>query len=223
MAMLMVADIMVGYMKDVWGNSSQMHGKVYPEFHKIIPRSEKEAFLKQRARVIWLTGLSGSGKTTLGSYLENELFSMGYLTQMLDGDNIRTGINCNLAFTGEDRRENIRRIAEVSKLFLNCGIIVISCFISPTHEIRKMARSIIGTEDFFEVYVNAPLEICEQRDVKGLYKLARDGKIKDFTGIDSPFEVPVSCDLEIRTDLLTVEESTGKLLNFVLPRIRNGR
>ena len=223
MAVLKVADIMVGYMKDVWGNSSQVPGKVYPEFHKIIPRSEKEMLLKQRARVIWLTGLSGSGKTTLGSYLEKELFSMGYLTQMLDGDNIRSGINCNLTFTGEDRRENIRRIAEVSKLFLNCGIVVISCFISPTQEIRKMARSIIGEEDFLEVYVNAPLDVCEQRDVKGLYKLARDGKIKDFTGIDSPFEVPVSCDLEIRTDLLTVDESARKLLNVVLPRIRNGR
>lgn len=214
---------MDGHMKDVLENPSQVPGKVYPDFFKIIPRSEKEMFLKQKARVIWLTGLSGSGKTTLGSYLEKELFSRGYLTQMLDGDNIRSGINCNLTFTEEDRHENIRRIAEVSKLFLNCGIIVISCFISPTNEIRKMARTIIGAEDFFEVYINAPLEVCEQRDVKGLYRLARNGKIRDFTGIDSPFEVPLSCNLEIRTDLLTVEESARKLLNFVLPRIRNGR
>jgi adenylylsulfate kinase len=221
--MIKVADIMDGHMKDVLENPSQVPGKVYPDFFKIIPRSEKEMFLKQKARVIWLTGLSGSGKTTLGSYLEKELFSRGYLTQMLDGDNIRSGINCNLTFTEEDRHENIRRIAEVSKLFLNCGIIVISCFISPTNEIRKMARTIIGAEDFFEVYINAPLEVCEQRDVKGLYRLARNGKIRDFTGIDSPFEVPLSCNLEIRTDLLTVEESARKLLNFVLPRIRNGR
>ncbi|HNS16217.1 MAG TPA: adenylyl-sulfate kinase [Bacteroidales bacterium] len=210
-------------MKKTRENTLEDTRRVYPEFHKIIQRSDKERFLKQRSRVLWLTGLSGSGKTTLGSYLEKELFSMGYMTQMLDGDNIRSGINCNLSFTGEDRRENIRRIAEVSKLFLNCGIIVISCFISPTNEIRAMAKKIIGPGDFLEVYVNAPLEICEQRDVKGLYKLARNGKIRDFTGIDSPFEAPLNCNLEIRTDQLTVEESVQQLLNFVLPQIRNGR
>ncbi len=221
--MVTVADIMVGDMKKTRENTLEDTRRVYPEFHKIIQRSDKERFLKQRSRVLWLTGLSGSGKTTLGSYLEKELFSMGYMTQMLDGDNIRSGINCNLSFTGEDRRENIRRIAEVSKLFLNCGIIVISCFISPTNEIRAMAKKIIGPGDFLEVYVNAPLEICEQRDVKGLYKLARNGKIRDFTGIDSPFEAPLNCNLEIRTDQLTVEESVQQLLNFVLPQIRNGR
>ncbi len=203
--------------------NAQETGRVYPEFHKIIQRADKESFLKQRAKVIWLTGLSGSGKTTLGSYLEKELFSRGYLTQMLDGDNIRVGINCNLTFTEEDRRENIRRIAEVSKLFLNCGIIVISCFISPTQEIRRMARAIIGDGDFLEIYINSPLDVCEQRDVKGLYKLARQGKIKDFTGIDSPFEKPMNCNLEIRTDLLSVEESARKLVNFVLPQVTNGR
>ncbi len=221
--MITVAEIMVDDIKKAMGNSFQESGWIYPEFRKIIQRSDKEMFLKQRSRVIWLTGLSGSGKTTLGSTLEKELFSMGYLTQMLDGDNIRSGINCNLSFTEEDRHENIRRIAEVSKLFLNCGIIVISCFISPTHEIRAMAKEIIMPEDFIEVYINSPLEVCEQRDVKGLYKLARDGKIRDFTGIDSPFEAPLNCDLEIRTDRLSVEESALRLLDFVLPRIRNGR
>ncbi len=221
--MVKVADIMAGDMKNARENSIQESGSIFPEFHKIIQRSDKETYLKQRSRVIWLTGLSGSGKTTLGSYLEKELFSMGYLTQMLDGDNIRSGINANLSFSDEDRRENIRRIAEVSKLFLHCGIIVISCFISPTREIRAMARKIIGPEDFLEIYVNAPLEICEQRDVKGLYKLARNGKISDFTGIDSPFEAPANCNLEIRTDQLTVKESSRQLLDFVLPWIRNGR
>lgn len=221
--MVTTADIMVGNMKKARGNTFQESGRVFPEFHKIIQRSDKETFLKQRSKVIWLTGLSGSGKTTLGSCLEKELFSKGYLTQMLDGDNIRSGINCNLTFTGEDRYENIRRIAEVSKLFLNCGIIVICCFISPTHEIRTMARKIIGAEDFIEIFVNSPLEVCEQRDMKGLYKLARDGKIRDFTGIDSPFEAPLNCNLEIRTDLLTVEESAEQLVNFVLHQIRNGR
>lgn len=193
---------------------------IYPEFQKIIQRSDKEAFLNQRAKVIWLTGLSGAGKTTLGSYLERELFSMGYLAHMLDGDNIRKGINANLGFSEKDRLENIRRIAELSRLFLNCGVIVISCFISPTHEIRQMAKKIIGVEDFLEIYINAPLEVCEERDVKGLYKLARDGKIKNFTGIDSPFESPAHHDLELRTDLMSVEESVERLRDFVLPKIR---
>ncbi len=207
-------------MTKVMEKTFQESGSIFPEFHKIIQRSDKETFLKQQAKVVWLTGLSGAGKTTLGNYLEKELFAKGYLTQLLDGDNIRSGINCNLTFTDEDRHENIRRIAEVSKLFINCGVIVISCFISPTSEIRNMAKRIIGEENFLEIFINSPLEVCEQRDVKGLYKLARDGKIKDFTGIDAPFEVPLNCNLEIRTDLLTVEESVEQLLNFVLPQVR---
>jgi adenylylsulfate kinase len=196
--------------------------EIYPDFDKIIQRSDKEKFLKQKSKVIWLTGLSGAGKTTIGSHLEQRLFEMGYVTQMLDGDNIRSGINNNLNFSPEDRFENIRRIAEVSKLFLNCGIIVISCFISPTNDIRHMAREIIGAEDFVEIYVNAPLSVCEERDVKGLYKLARNGRLKEFTGIDSPFEVPDHPDLEIRTDFLSVEESLEKLLEYVLPLVKNG-
>ena len=142
------------------------------------------------------------------------------MVQILDGDNIRSGINSNLSFSEEDRRENIRRIAEVSKLFLNCGIIAINSFISPTREVRHIAREIIGKENFLEVFINAPLDICEQRDVKGLYARARKGEIKDFTGIGAPFEVPIDADLEIRTDLLTIEESVKKLLDFLLPRIQ---
>jgi adenylylsulfate kinase len=193
---------------------------LYPVFHRILQRADKEKRLNQKARVIWFAGLSGAGKTTLAKRLEEELFARGFLVQILDGDNIRSGINNNLSFSDEDRTENIRRIAEVSKLFLNCGVIAINSFISPTHDIRHLAMEIIGKEDFIEVYINAPLEVCEKRDVKGLYARARRGEIKDFTGIDSPFEVPSNADIEIRTDLMDVEQSTEKLLEFILPKIR---
>jgi adenylylsulfate kinase len=166
-----------------------------------------------------MTGLSGAGKTTLANHLERALFDRGFLTQILDGDNIRSGINNNLGFSEADRMENIRRIAEISKLFINSGVITINCFISPTSEIRDIARSIIGKEDFIEIYVNAPLEVCEGRDVKGLYNKARRGEIKEFTGITSPYEAPANGDIEIRTDLLSVEESVEKVLAFILPRI----
>ncbi len=197
---------------------SQEH--IYPVFERIIGRRQKEAMLRQHSKAIWLTGLSGAGKTTLGATLEKELYKRGYLTQVLDGDNIRSGINKNLKFTEEDRKENIRRIAEVNKLFINCGVITINCFISPTEEIRKMAKEIIGEDNFIEVYVNAPLEVCEQRDTKGLYKKARRGEIKNFTGIDAPFEPPKNPDIEVRTDLLTVEEAVKKLLDYILPKIK---
>ena len=193
---------------------------IYPVFHKIIQREDKEKRLKQKATVVWFTGLSGAGKTTLAKRLEEELFARDFMVQILDGDNIRSGINSNLSFSEEDRRENIRRIAEVSKLFLNCGIIAINSFISPTQEVRHIARGIIGKENFIEIYINAPLKVCEQRDVKGLYARARKGEIKDFTGIGSPFEEPFEADLEIRTDLLTIEESVQKLLDYLLPKLQ---
>lgn len=192
---------------------------IHPVFDKILNRPDKEKLLKQHSRVIWLTGLSGSGKTTVGRHIEMELNRRGYLTQVLDGDNIRTGINNNLKFSEEDRYENIRRIAEVSKLFMNCGIICINSFISPTREIRHMAMDIIGKENFIEVYINAPLEVCESRDVKGLYQKARRGEIKNFTGIDAPFEAPETPDIELKTDELTVDESAKKALEYILPII----
>ena len=192
---------------------------IHPVFHQILNRSDKEDLLKQHSRVIWMTGLSGAGKTTLARHIEIELSKRGFLTQVLDGDNIRTGINNNLGFSEEDRFENIRRISEVSKLFLNCGIICINGFISPSIAIRQMAKEIIGSENFIEVFVNAPLNVCEQRDVKGLYKKARAGEIKQFTGIDAPFEPPPHPDIEIRTDRLSIEASVGKCLDFILPEI----
>jgi adenylylsulfate kinase len=199
--------------------SNNNDNNIFPVHHEILGRKEKEALLKQRSKVIWLTGLSGAGKTTLAKHLEKELFSRGYFTQVLDGDNVRTGINNNLGFSDQDRYENIRRIAEVSKLFVNCGVITINCFISPTEDIRDMARKIIGTDDFIEIYVNAPLEVCEDRDIKGLYSRARRGEIKEFTGITSPFETPQNIDLEIRTDLISIEDSVNQMLVLILPRV----
>ncbi len=192
---------------------------IFPVHDEILGRSKKEELLQQKGKVIWLTGLSGAGKTTIAKLLEEELFSRGYLTQVLDGDNIRSGINNNLGFSETDRYENIRRISEVSKLFVNCGVIAINCFISPTEEIRDMARRIIGKADFIELYVNAPLEVCEQRDTKGLYARARRGEIRDFTGITSPFEKPENIDLEIRTDLLSVAECVKNILEVILAQI----
>ncbi len=198
---------------------SPANNNIYPVFQHLIPKESKEKLLQQRAKVIWFTGLSGAGKTTLAKRLEEELFKRNYLVQILDGDNVRTGINSNLSFTEDDRKENIRRIAEVAKLFLECGIITISAFISPTREIRQMALKIIGRENVIYIYVNAPLDVCEKRDVKGLYSRARRGEIKDFTGITSPYEEPLRHELEIRTDLLNIEESVDKLMQYILPRI----
>lgn len=176
--------------------------------------------MKQQSVVIWFTGLSGSGKTTIAIALEKELNKRGILTQVLDGDNIRAGINNNLGFSENDRKENIRRIAEVTKLFLNCGIVTINCFVSPTNEIREQAKTIIGENDFLEIFINTPIEICEQRDVKGLYKKARAGEIKDFTGISSPFEAPTNPFLDVKTANRTVEESVKEILDKVLTKIQ---
>lgn len=172
--------------------------------------------------MIWLTGLSGSGKSTIAQHLERRLYNQGFFAQVLDGDNIRAGINNNLGFSEEDRQENIRRIAEVARLYVNSGIISINSFISPTIAIRQMARSIIGIEDFLEIYINAPLEVCEARDVKGLYQKARRGEIKGFTGIDAPYEAPVDPALEIRTDQLNIDAAVERIFQFILSQITFG-
>ena len=200
---------------------SPVQDNIHPIFDRLLQRGDKETMLKQRSKVIWLTGLSGSGKSTIAEAVEKILHERGYLTMLLDGDNIRTGINNNLTFSEPDRVENIRRIAEVSKLFLNCGIITLNSFVSPTNEIRTMAKNIIGETDFVEVYVNAPLEVCEARDVKGLYAKARAGLIPDFTGITSPFEAPEHPALEIRTDQMEIQESVQRLIDFIIPIIQH--
>ena len=195
---------------------------IYPIFHKTLTREDRQQLLKQKAVVVWFTGLSGSGKSTLATAVEKELFQQGYLSKLLDGDNIRTGINNNLGFSDEDRHENIRRIAEVCKLFLNCGVITLAAFISPTNEIRTQAKSIIGEENFLEIFVNPPIDICEQRDTKGLYQKARSGEIQNFTGITSPFEAPKSPAIEIDTSSFTVGESVQEILEVLKPKIKMG-
>ena len=194
--------------------------EIYPIFDRMLARADKESLLRQHSVMIWFTGLSGSGKSTIAIALERELHKRGLLCRILDGDNIRTGINNNLGFSEADRVENIRRIAEVSKLFIQTGIITIAAFISPSNEIREMAASIIGKEDFLEIYINTPIEECERRDVKGLYAKARRGEIKDFTGVSAPFEVPLHPALSLDTSVLTVEESVNRLLDLILPKVK---
>ncbi len=193
-----------------------MSENIYPIYDRMMTRQDKESLLNQRGMMVWFTGLSGSGKSTVALGVERELHKRGLLCRILDGDNIRAGINNNLGFSQEDRKENIRRIAEIGKLFVQTGIITLACFVSPTEEIRRLARLIIGEEDFFEVYVSAPLEVCEQRDVKGLYARARRGEVKDFTGISSPFEPPAHPALDIDTSRLSLEECVKSVTNLII-------
>ena len=191
---------------------------IYPIFDRMMSRDDKEQLLRQRGMMLWFTGLSGSGKSTVAIALERELHSRGLLCRILDGDNIRSGINNNLGFSAEDRVENIRRIAEVGRLFVDTGIITIAAFISPNNQLREMAAEIIGKDDFVEVFVSTPLEECEKRDVKGLYAKARRGEIKNFAGISAPFEAPEHPDITLDTSKLPVEESVKILLDYVLPK-----
>ncbi len=197
-----------------------MENNIYPIFDRMLTRQDKEVLLGQRSVMIWFTGLSGSGKSTIAIALERELHRRGLLCRILDGDNIRSGINNNLGFSEEDRIENIRRIAEVAKLFIDSGIITIAAFISPNNDIRDMAADIIGRDSFLEIFISTPLEECEKRDVKGLYAKARKGEIKNFTGISAPFEAPTHPALKIDTSKLTIEESVNKLLELILPKIK---
>lgn len=199
-----------------------MADHIHPIFDRLLTRDDYEQRLGQRGKVLWLTGLSGSGKSTLAIQLERKLFEAGFFSKVLDGDNIRTGINNNLGFSEAERMENIRRISEVARLFLDTGIICINAFISPKRAMRDMARSIVGPGDFIEIYVNAPLDICESRDVKGLYQKARQGMIKGFTGIDDPYEPPFAPDLEIRTDLVELEDGVDQIFAYLRPLIALG-
>ena len=189
---------------------------IFPIFDKMLSRQYKEQLLHQRGIMIWMTGLSGSGKSTVAIGVERELHRRGILCRILDGDNIRAGINSNLGFSAEDRKENIRRIAEIGKLFVDTGIVTIACFVSPTLELRQMAREIIGPEDFREVYIATPLEECERRDVKGLYARARKGEVKDFTGISAPFEAPTNPDLRLDTSQMTLKQEVEAVVELCL-------
>lgn len=190
-------------------------------YNKLLQRESKEQLLAQKGRVLWFTGLSGSGKSTIARGVEEVLHEKGFFSVVLDGDNVRTGINNNLGFSDEDRKENIRRIGEVAKLLCSNGVICICCFVSPTEEIRSLARSIVGDKDFIEIFVNTPLEECEKRDVKGLYAKARKGEISDFTGINAPFEVSANPELEVLTKGKSIEESVSEVVTFVFPLINS--
>lgn len=198
-----------------------MSSDIHPEFHRQLGRGSKEALLGQRAVVVWLYGLSGSGKSTLAHLLERALHDEGRATVLLDGDNLRTGLNSGLGFTEDDRRENIRRVAEVAKLFVHSGIITICSFISPYRSLRSLARQVVGEADFLEVYVHATFESCTRRDPKGLYKKAAEGKVAHFTGRDSVFEEPDESFAGVRldTERETKEQSLERLLAAVRPRI----
>jgi adenylylsulfate kinase len=193
---------------------------LFTTYDKILSKEEKETAINQRGMSFWLTGLSGSGKTTIGAFLEKKLFEQNIIVALLDGDNIRSGINDNLSFSDDDRIENIRRIAEVSKLFNMNGIVTINCFVSPFQSSRDQAKEIIGADSFFDIFIDTSIDECEKRDVKGLYKKARAGKIKDFTGISSPFEEPKNPSLKISTFNKTIEECGDELFNFVYPKIK---
>ncbi len=197
-----------------------MEKHIHPIFDQLVSRSERERLLNQKSKVFWFTGLSGSGKSTIARGVERLLFSNGYFAQVIDGDNVRTGLCSNLSFSLDDRFENIRRVAELAKLYCNSGIITLCSFISPTREIRLNAQEIIGSVDFEEIYVNTPLEVCEQRDVKGLYAKARKGEILGFTGIDSPYEPPLNSGLEVRTENSSVEDSIKVVYNYIIEEVR---
>ena len=200
-----------------------MTENIYPIYDRMMSREDKEHLLGQRGLMVWFTGLSGSGKSTFAMGVERELHARGILCRILDGDNVRAGINSNLGFSAGDRSENIRRIAEVGKLFVQTGIVTLACFVSPTNDLRRMAKAIIGGGDFMEVYVSTPIQECERRDVKGLYARARRGEVKNFTGISAPFEVPEHADISIDTGRLTLEKSVRTLTEEIVERVKPTR
>ena len=185
-----------------------------------VNRQDRRANLEQNSFLMWFTGLSGSGKSTIANALEHKLHKIGYKTYALDGDNIRKGINKGLTFSPEDRTENIRRIAEVANLLVDSGIIVLAAFVSPYKKDRENIRRIVGNDNFVEIFVNTSLEECERRDVKGLYKKARAGEIKDFTGVNAPYEAPEVPDVEIVTDGLSIEECVEKIYEKIEPKLK---
>ena len=192
---------------------------IFP-FDTKIAYAQRKAMMGQEPRLIWLTGLSGSGKTTLALRLEHYLFHQGYKSFLLDGDNVRMGLNKDLGFSEDDRKENLRRIGEAAKLMLDAGLVVISAFISPYSSERDAVKEIVGEDRFIEVYVACPLQVCEERDVKGLYQKARKGIVQNFTGISAPYEAPRTPDVEVRTSEETIDTSLHKIIHYIEPLIQ---
>lgn len=181
-----------------------------------ITKEKRKNALNQKSCILWFTGLSGSGKSTVANAVEQELFNRGVKTYLLDGDNVRHGLNKDLGFSERDRVENIRRIGEVSKLFVDAGLVVLTAFISPFKSDRQIARSLVEYNEFIEIFIDTPLEVCERRDPKGLYKKARNGDIKNFTGIDSPYEKPESADITLNTEELGAEQCAEKVVDYLI-------
>lgn len=190
------------------------------EYQFGINKNLRSKRLKQKPKLLWFTGLSGSGKSTIANEIEKKLFIEGFMTYTLDGDNIRSGLCSNLTFSAEDRSENIRRIAELSKILLDAGFIVCASFVSPFSKDREMVQKIVGVENYLEIFVDTPLEVCEERDVKGLYAKARAGEILDFTGISSPFEAPKSPYIRLDTSDITIESATSKVFKEIIKKIK---
>jgi adenylylsulfate kinase len=193
---------------------------IYPIHEQMLTRVERETRLKQHAKVVWLFGLSGSGKSTLVTALERHLFADGFTTTVLDGDNLRSGLNKGLGFSDADREENIRRVAEVSKLFLNSSVICLNSFITPRESLRTLAREIIGAENLLEIYVECSFETCRKRDVKGLYKKVEAGQVANFTGKEQAFEPPAQPHLVLNTENTPLGQSLETLYSFVLGQVR---
>lgn len=196
--------------------------QIFP-FESKISYEQRVARLAQQPMLVWLTGLSGSGKSTLALRLEHYLFNKGYKVFMIDGDNVRNGLNQDLGFSEQDRKENLRRVGEMAKLMLDAGLVIVCAFISPYEQDRNAIKKIVGGERFIEVHVDCTLETCEQRDVKGLYAKARKGVLPNFTGISAPYEIPQSPDIEVKTDQETIETSLAKIVCFVEPKLQLDR
>jgi adenylylsulfate kinase len=196
-----------------------MKENIIPHKHFVTIKERRE-LNKHNSFLIWFTGLSGSGKSTISNIVEQELNKKGIRTYLLDGDNVRNGINCNLTFSPEDRTENIRRVSEISKLMIDAGLVVLGAFVSPYEEDRKNIKNIVGDDNFIEVFVNTSIEECELRDVKGLYKKAREGKIKNFTGISAPYENPINPNIEIKTEKETIELAAKRVLKYIEQKLK---